>query len=116
MPDFPEELGGQWRERFYSPMKQSLNLDETRDRLSRDTLFEILRPRDAPSLEDLRGFEGKTTVVFGAGPSLLSDIAGLRPFLKAKNPRIVAADGAADALVDNEFEARRNGIGIWTVL
>jgi uncharacterized Rossmann fold enzyme len=105
MPDVAEELGAQWCERFYSPIKQSLNLDETRDRLSRDTLWEILRQRDVPSLQELRSFEGKTTIVFGAGPSLVSDIAGLRPFLKEKNPRIVAADGAADALAENEFEA-----------
>jgi uncharacterized Rossmann fold enzyme len=104
MPDVAEELGAQWRARFYSLIKQSLNLDENRDRLSRDTLWEILRPRDAPSLQELRGFEGKTTVVFGSGPSLVSDLAGLRPFLKEKNPRIVAADGAADALAENEFD------------
>ena len=105
MPDLAGKLGSQWSERFYAPIKVSLNLDEDRDRKSRDLLWGLLlsRESDIESVKDFVDFENKTAVVFGAGPSLLSDIEGLTTFLKAEGPLIVAADGAADALAKTEF-------------
>jgi uncharacterized Rossmann fold enzyme len=105
MAEAAEALGGRWREKFYQSIGESLGIDESRDLSSRDLLWSILARRtESPSLDKVKKyFENKTTVVFGAGPSLLSDLAGLHAFIKSKNPAIVAADGAADALIEQGF-------------
>jgi 2-amino-4-hydroxy-6-hydroxymethyldihydropteridine diphosphokinase len=93
-------MGELWRRTFYSRIKHSLGLDERADVESRDLLYELLLgDSDRTSLEKVRSrIDQRDAVVFGAGPSLESDLRGLKDYLEKVHPVIIAADGAADAL------------------
>ena len=44
--------------------------------------------------------ETRDTIIFGAGPSLESDLDGIKDYISRKKPAVIAADGAAEALVE----------------
>jgi 2-amino-4-hydroxy-6-hydroxymethyldihydropteridine diphosphokinase len=88
-------LGESWRRQFYGQIRNSLGLDESKDRGSRDLLCSLLLGRHEPVELAIKR---KDCIVFGAGPSLEFDIRGLEGFVSSKQPVIIAADGAADAL------------------
>jgi uncharacterized Rossmann fold enzyme len=91
--------------KFYDPISAELGLDKARDILSRNILWEILEARsDAEPVDELRfNMERKVAVIFGAGPSLSSDLTGLSSFLKRRNPVLISADGAVDALAERDL-------------
>ncbi len=97
-------LGELWRKTFYSPIVRSLALDEKTDLASRDLLYSFLAKSDLglfPKVSDI--LTDKVTIIFGAGPSLQADIEGLSKFISESGPIIIAADGAAEALVQENF-------------
>lgn len=92
-------LGEEWFRLFYPRISEALNYQITRDEESRDVLSRLLTNKGNQSLEFVqRTINRKRVVMFGAGPSLESDLAGLDDFVRNKSPTIIAADGAADAL------------------
>jgi hypothetical protein len=98
-------LGDKWFELFYPRIQEILKFDRARDELSRDLLSDLLSKKETDSLNKVQKFiHGNQVVMFGAGPSLESDLAGLRDFIEEKHPTVVAADGAADALYDQEIK------------
>lgn len=103
------EFGEKWRQEFYDAICDSLELDEEADTDSRDSLHLLLLQESDRSIalfDDLRGkLGGKQVVVFGAGPSLESDILGLKDSLSRDKLVVVAADGAADALKESHYRA-----------
>ena len=104
---FANELGEAWYKRFYHPIVRALHIDETRDYMCRDILSELLAQHDSQQrqLESLSPIlQNKNVFIFGAGPSLDLDIAGVKNVLKTSRPVIIAADGAADPLCDMGFE------------
>lgn len=94
------ELGEVWQKRFYSFIRDSLGLNEKADIRSRDLLYSLLLGSDYKRClsEISKETQGRESIVFGAGPSLQSDIDGLREHIRKKSPLLVAADGAAEAL------------------
>jgi len=95
------EFGESWRRTFYSAIRDSLNLDEKSDLRSRDLLYSLLKDSDyGLQLANISSvLDGNDSIIFGAGPSIESDIEGLLHFISRKHPVIVAADGAAEALL-----------------
>lgn len=98
--DLVDDLGRAWYKQFYHPIAHSLHINESQDRISRDILSEMIDRRDIESvLQNLHlNLKDRIAFVFGAGPSLDLDIAGIRDFVIKRRPTILAADGAADAL------------------
>lgn len=94
------KLGEVWYKTFYNKIVESLSISEGLDRRSRDILSELMtRHTTADVLHNLSPILFKKIVfVFGAGPSLDSDIKGVKVLFNKIQPVIVAADGAADAL------------------
>jgi 2-amino-4-hydroxy-6-hydroxymethyldihydropteridine diphosphokinase len=99
------ELGDLWLENFYSAIRDSLGLNEEADVESRNILCSLLDGvDDLKLLNDLAlRIQDRTTIVFGAGPSLEADIGGLCDYIFRTHPVIVAADGACDALGESEI-------------
>jgi uncharacterized Rossmann fold enzyme len=96
-------LGEEWFEIMYPKVRASLGYDQSKDEKARDLLSALLsrrKNRDSPA-SLLPFIKGKTAIMFGAGPSLTSDIKGVSSFIETRNPIVVAADGAADALYDS---------------
>lgn len=92
-------LGEIWFERFYPRIQQALGFDRDRDEEARDTLAGLLKTDATDLVQQVNKLaRGNQVVMFGAGPSLESDIMGLSTFLEKRHPLVVAADGAADAL------------------
>ncbi len=73
-------------------------VDEEADRKATDVLNGLLRKG---GVERLRIIEGKTAIVFGAGPSLLEDIRRIKSekLHRKDNIVLIAADGAVRALL-----------------
>ena len=96
------KLGEMWYKTFYNQIAKSLSIDERLDRVSRDILSELMNRHTTTNvLENLSPILFKKIVfIFGAGPSLDSDINGVKILLNKMRPVVVAADGAADALYD----------------
>jgi 2-amino-4-hydroxy-6-hydroxymethyldihydropteridine diphosphokinase len=101
------ELGERWRKKFYSIIRDSLGFEEQADRECRDLLYELLLNFAGVSgLSEVENrIRGRKAIIFGAGPSLESDLEGLKEFVLEKRPILVAADGAADALREFELQA-----------
>jgi len=101
------ELGEQWRKKFYPAIRDSLGLEEQADLKCRDLLYELLLDFAAvPQLSEVENkILGKNAIIFGAGPSLESDLEGLQELILEKRPVLVAADGAADALTEFGLQA-----------
>ena len=81
-----------------------MGIDPKKDRDSAIALSVLLENEDRirSLFEKARSvFEDRLVVIFGAGPSLASDIEGLSDTLERK-PAVVAADGAADALRERD--------------
>jgi 2-amino-4-hydroxy-6-hydroxymethyldihydropteridine diphosphokinase len=101
--DFLSALGEEWFETMYPKISVSLGYEQSGDERTRDLLSELLSRRkkhvSPAALSSL--IKGKTAIMFGAGPSLASDIKGIASFIEKRNPLVVAADGAADALYDS---------------
>lgn len=94
-------LGKKWFEIYYRNISESLDYSEERDASSRDALSAILSAKEIIEPDTISGiFENRIAVMFGAGPSLESDLRGLMKFLKESGAPVVAADGAADALYE----------------
>ncbi len=106
IPSIPE-MGERWRQTFYSRIRKSLDFDEEKDVESRDLLYELLVKESKNSLlNEVRSrIRGREVVVFGAGPSLESDLEGLQKYLARVHPVVIAADGAADALMERGIMA-----------
>lgn len=104
----PNNLGDTWYRKFHDRIASSLKIDAGRDRISRDILSKLLNQFDRERiLEALRPIlYNQVAFVFGAGPSLDSDIAGVKDAIDRNRPVIVAADGAADALYEVGLEPR----------
>lgn len=100
--DFP--LSKVWYEQFYPELESKLGYSSEADALARDQLETLLKEKRTESydlriLSDL--FENRTVFVFGAGPSLVQDISGLKALLDLNSFPAIAADGAIDALVQS---------------
>jgi len=95
-------LGRSWYDGFYQNIIDSLGYDSRADGRSAGILSSLLSSRNRPTdfIFLRKMFKGNSTVVFGAGPSLKADLEGLEEFIVQRKPVVVAADGAADALVD----------------
>ncbi|HZW56388.1 MAG TPA: 6-hydroxymethylpterin diphosphokinase MptE-like protein [Nitrososphaerales archaeon] len=111
--EFLFPLGKEWYEKFYVRIRDSLNLSERADTRSRDLLSRLLTEKGSNTeygkialLKEQSRKKRKRTVVFGAGPSLEEDLAGLCEFVKheSNNLFVVAADGAADGLISEGIE------------
>ncbi len=100
------KLGEMWYKRFYNQIAKSLSIDQRLDRISRDILSELMNRHVTTNvLENLSPILFKKIVfIFGAGPSLDSDINGVKILLNKLHPVVVAADGAADALYDSRVK------------
>ena len=99
-------LGEEWFRTYYHTIRGSLNYNQTRDEESRDLLSHLLSLHEIILPEfHLQSKQKKRIVMFGAGPSLDSDLEGLEDFIKKASPTIVAADGAADALYESDIYA-----------
>jgi 2-amino-4-hydroxy-6-hydroxymethyldihydropteridine diphosphokinase len=97
-------IGDRWFELFYPRIQRELGYEKERDEESRDILSRFLSKRENYSLDEVRKLiRMKQVIMFGAGPSLESDIAGLVDFVRKRQPVVVAADGAADALYGNSI-------------
>ena len=100
MTDLPSSnLGLFWHEKFYQRIRDSLDLDEEEDRRATNILSKLIsgKTRIDPNLL-AQAINGKSVIVFGAGPSLEDDIVGLNSVLASGKLVVIAADGAADAL------------------
>lgn len=94
-------LGNEWFSLLYPRVRESLQYSEQQDSMSRDALSNILSSREIIQPETVsRVLEDRIVVMFGAGPSLDSDLRGLTSLLQGQRYPIVAADGAADALYE----------------
>ncbi|MDG6906333.1 MAG: DUF115 domain-containing protein [Nitrososphaerota archaeon] len=81
-----------------------LGFDKSRDEEARDVLSNLLTTEKAELIQKVSDkIMGKEVIMFGAGPSLESDIKGLYEFVNQRHPTVVAADGAADALYVNSI-------------
>ncbi|MDA4112417.1 MAG: DUF115 domain-containing protein [Thaumarchaeota archaeon] len=102
------QLGNLWHDKFYALIRDSLGLDGAKDISSRDLLWNLLHlQNDSDLLEEVENsIKGRNVVVFGAGPSLESDLTGLLSFLREKKPTIVSSDGAAEALLVRDVDSR----------
>lgn len=97
---FTPQFGELWRTTFYPSIRESLGLNEEADVSCRDLLHLLLKNEvDNNHLAQIYNrIETKEAIVFGAGPSLESDLEGLRNYISSRLPLMVAADGAAEAL------------------
>lgn len=97
---FSSRPGDLWRKSFYPFIRDSLELDEKADVSCRDLLHSLLKNENDDS--DLgciqKEIQSSSVIVFGAGPSLESDINGIKSYISHRCPTLVAADGAAEAL------------------
>ena len=94
-----QSLGDEWFRSYYPRIRDSLKYAQARDEESRDLLSDLLAAKGISPLEkQMQAIQRKTIAIFGAGPSLDSDLEGLVHFVKRAIPIIVAADGAADVL------------------
>jgi uncharacterized Rossmann fold enzyme len=85
---------------WYVRIVKEFGFDMDRDRLSAKTLSGILDGR-ALSLDELRrSFKGGSFIVFGCGPSLQRDLDEASRLKLLSRYLPVAADGAANALLD----------------
>ena len=97
-----QSLGDEWFRTFYPKIRDLLGYDQARDEQSRDLLATLLSGRKVPSFGSIQELiQNEPVVMLGAGPSLESDLNGLKNFMKKRRPTIVAADGAADALYES---------------
>ena len=97
--DFP--LSERWYESFYPELEEKLHYSHDRDSKARDELSRLLRAKNIRSFdwEDIeRRIRGRTTFVFGAGPSVADDIKCLYSIVRKSSFPSIAADGAIDAL------------------
>ncbi|MDG6996003.1 MAG: DUF115 domain-containing protein [Nitrososphaerota archaeon] len=92
-------LGSLWHGKFYHRIRDSLGLDEEQDRRATNILSKLISVKTGinPNLLS-QAINGRSVIVFGAGPSLEDDIVGLRSVLVSGKLAVIAADGAADAL------------------
>ncbi len=94
-------LGSEWFGLHYPIVRESLGYSEQQDSMSRDVLSTILSSKEIIQPETIsRILEDRIVVMFGAGPSLNSDLRGLMSLLQDRRFPLVAADGAADALYE----------------
>jgi 2-amino-4-hydroxy-6-hydroxymethyldihydropteridine diphosphokinase len=105
IPDVLDQ-GELWKETFYAKIRDSLGFSEKADRESRDLLLSLLSDDSLEArLQKVEAsIKGKSVVVFGAGPSLVSDLHGLKGCISEKDSALIAADGAADALKDFQLQ------------
>ena len=98
-------LGHKWFRTFYPKICVSLNYKQSDDELARDLLSELLvERRTAPGKLLMSMIQKRTVIMFGAGPSLGSDLDALEPMIRKTKPVVVGADGAADALYEGSID------------
>jgi uncharacterized Rossmann fold enzyme len=83
----------------YKEITNALKLHFERDGEARDILDSLIKNSDFSPVEKL--IKGKTVFVFGCGPSLYMDVANLKNMNLLPESVLVAADGAAKALLEN---------------
>ena len=92
-------LGSIWHEKFYQKIRDSLQIDEESDRRAAEILSRLVSGKSRLNPDGLASLiHGKSVIVFGAGPSVEEDIAGVHSVLTSGKLVIIAADGAADAM------------------
>ncbi len=90
---------------FYSSISSSLGYSKESDEHARDELSLLLKQKRVPSFDEAfarlySSLRRKNCVVFGAGPSLESDIMTLYPIARKAKNLVIAADGATDVLTE----------------
>jgi uncharacterized Rossmann fold enzyme len=105
LDDYDSPLGKDWLRTFYGEISSTMGYSRESDEISRDELSFLINEKFAKPFDEafndlcLR-FRGKNSIVFGAGPSLENDIMGLYPVARKAKNLIIAADGAADLLLN----------------
>lgn len=100
-----QTLGHEWFRTFYPKIRASLNYKQSDDELARDLLSELLVDKHTPPNKLLFNMiQRRTVIMFGAGPSLGSDLEALEPMIREAKPVVVGADGAADALYEERID------------
>ncbi|RLG10171.1 hypothetical protein DRN73_08505 [Candidatus Pacearchaeota archaeon] len=85
----------------YKEIAKILGLDEVKDKKAAKILNEILPEPNFNILEKI--IAGKDVIVFGAGPSLKEDIMNIKSKKLHKELKIIAADGAVKALIEEKI-------------
>jgi len=90
--------------KLYNWIASKLGIDTSRDELATDILSSIIGDKyvDPIILEDF--IHDKNAIVFGAGPSLVSDVSTLEWIIKRigrRNIVLITADGATKALIEH---------------
>ncbi len=80
-----------------------LSIDSEKDEKARDILSSLIGENYVKQEELAEAIEGRTAIVFGAGPSLVRDLGIVKPYLTIlprDNIALIAADGASKALLE----------------
>ncbi len=85
----------------YKEISKILGLDKKKDKEAAKILDKMVNEPDLTKLEKL--LVGKDVIVFGAGPSLKEDILNIKGKKLHEELTIVAADGAAKALLEERI-------------
>lgn len=88
-------------EPIYQQILADFKFDRRKDESAANVLKDLLKTKDIAKIEEIsKLLNDKTVNVFGAGPSLDSDIL---EFESKPNEVIIAADGATSALIQNNI-------------
>jgi len=85
----------------YGEISKIMDLDKKKDKEAAKILDKLIEEPDLTKLEKL--LVGKDVIVFGAGPSLKEDILNVKGKRLHEESTIIAADGAAKALIENRI-------------
>lgn len=85
----------------YKDIVKILELDEKKDIKAAKILNKLIKEPNLQSISEV--ITGKEVLVFGAGPSLKEDILNIKGKKLHENLGIIAADGAAKALIEERI-------------